>query len=360
MNLTVHFPKIARIYNTNNKNNDNLNIPNFNLKMAQPLQYDTVSFGISATNKKGNLKKMVNKKTAEDVVEIMREPHEKMKELLLDEFGDLTTDKYGKPLVTFGERLKGIFSIQQKTGSREWFKQDEILRFMNDLSGFCFILEDRRAFTECINRFIKLIKSGKIIIPQTEEINAGEIKGLPVEYHVIPPEYKRGKITESFDSLQPHKLQELKKTLIDVYQPATRMSDTIDSISGYSGLHIIVKTHGGHFSEVKFLTRSMADVQKIENLFYKKRNGKAIDPKYSYIEPIIQDLAPLPEYATDKEIKEHEKLSKAISKYTLEVYKDALKHPFQKDAPMPKPTDPLIAKFDFNNLRKLMKACEEM
>jgi hypothetical protein len=306
------------------------------------------------------MKKMANKKTVEDVIEIIKEPHRKMKEMLEEEFGDLATDKYGKPLITFGDRIKGVFSAQQKTGSREWIKASEILKFMNDLSGFCFILEDRRAFTECMNRFIKLLKSGKIIIPQTKEINAGEIKGLPVEYHVIPPEYKRGKISETFDSLPPQKLQELKNTLIEVYQPTTRMSDTIDSVSGYSGLHIIVKNHGGHFSEIKFLTRAQADVQKIENLFYKKRNGKTIDPKYSYIEPIIQDLAPLPDYATEKEVKEHDRLIKALGKYTLEVYKDALKHPFTKDAPMPRPSDPLIEKYDFNKLKKLMDACESM
>jgi hypothetical protein len=156
------------------------------------------------------------------------------------------------------------------------------------------------------------------------------------------------------------KLQELKKTLIDVYHPATKMSDTIDSISGYSGLHVIVKSHGGHYSEIKFLTRAMADVQRVENLLYKIRSGKPVDPKYDYLKPILTDLRPLPDYATDKEIKEHEKLIKAISKYTLDVYMDTLKHPFTKDAPMPKPKDKSIAKYDFNNLKKLMDACESM
>ena len=167
-------------------------------------------------------------------------------------------------------------------------------------------------------------------------------------------------MVEEYNSLPMQKLQELKKTLVDVYHPTSKMSDTIDSVSGYSGLHVIVKSHGGHYAEIKFLTRAMADVQRVENLLYKIRNGKPVDPKYSYMETILSDLKPLPDYATDKEIKEHDKVVKAISKYTLDVYKDSLKHPFQKDAPMPKPKDSLIEKYDFNKLKILMDACETM
>lgn len=349
-------------YQINNRHQNTYYSPTFGLRIQEPLKTDTVSFGIKRTIKTSNIANMANNDVVSQAIQEIHEPHKKLKELLEEEFGDLACDKnkFGKQLITIGERIKGIFSARQKTGSRNWSSRDEILQGMTDLSGHCIILEERRAFTECMNRFIKLIKSGKIIIAKTEEINADEIKGLPVEYHVIPPKYRRGKIVESHDSLSPQKLQELKKTLIDVYNPSYKMSDTVDSISGYSGLHVIVKTHGGHFSEIKFLTRAMADVQHVENMLYKIRNGKTLPDKYSYIETILAELKPLPEYASDKERKEYEKLSKAISKYTLEVYKDALKHPYTKDAIFPKPSDPHIAKYDFNKLKKLIEACENM
>ena len=69
------------------------------------------------------------------------------------------------------------------------------------------------------------------------------------------------------------------------------------------------------------------------------------------METILAPFKPLSEYATESEKREHEKLSKAISKYTAEVYKSALKHPYTKDAPMPKPTDPIIEMYDFNKLK---------
>ena len=264
-------------YQINNREQNINYSSHFGLRMQEPLKADTVSFGIKPTIKRGGKKgNMANKDVVAKAIQEITEPHKKLKELLEEEFGDLANgkNKYGKQLITIGERIKGEFSARQKTGSRNWNSKDEILQCMTDLSGHCIILEDRRAFTECMNRFIKLIKSGKITIAKSEEINADEIKGLPVEYHVIPPKYKRGKIIESHDSLPPQKLQELKQTLVDVYNPSYKMSDTIDSISGYSGLHVIVKTHGGHFSELKFLTRAMADVQHVENMLYKIRNGK--------------------------------------------------------------------------------------
>lgn len=340
------------LFSQNNYQNNGIN-RSFGLRMSAPLNHDTVSFNGTATIKTaGKQGDMVRHNLAIKVRKIMKEPHEKLKVFLNNEFEDLIES--GR--VTLADRIKGEYSIRQKTGSRLWGNEDSIMSHMTDISGFCFILEDKKAFNDTINRFMKLIKSNKIRVARSEEIS----EGLPVEYHRIPPMYKRGQVAEEYEPFNPAKIQEFKNTLINTYQPASRMSDTIDSVSGYSALHVIVKNPDGTFSEIKFMDRTMADVHKVENLFYKVRNGKNINPKYSYLETILAPLKPLSEYATEAEKKEYEKLIKAVSKYTTEVYKFALKNPYIKNAELPIPTDPLIEQYDFNKLRKLMEACENM
>ena len=340
------------LFSQNNYQNNGMS-SRFGLRMSAPINHDTISFNGTATIKKaGAHTDMVRHNLAIKIRKIMKEPHEKLKAFLTDEFKDLIES--GR--VTLADRIKGEFSIRQKTGSRLWWDEDSILSHMTDISGFCFILEDKKAFSDTMNRFMKLIKSGKIRVAKSEEI----MEGLPVEYHLIPPVYKRGKLVKTYEPFNPAKLHEFKNTLIETYQPTSRMSDTIDSISGYSALHVIVKNPDGTFAEIKFMDRTMADVHKVENLFYKIRNGKIINPKYAYLETILAPFKPLSEYATETEKKEYEKLTKAISKYTTDVYKFALNNPFIKDAELPKPTDPLIEQYDFNKLRKLMEACENM
>ena len=324
----------------------------FGLKMANPLSADMVSFGSSPTSKiAGRKGEMISQDLAKKIIEKIQKPHNKLKSLLENEFKDLIT----KNSITLKDRIKDEYSLRLKTGSRKLYDEKSILSGgITDISGFCFILEDKNAFKDAMNIFIKLIKNNKIIIPR-----ANEIEGLPVEYHVIPPVYnKKGEIVETFNSLDPTILQKFKTTLIDKYHPASRISDTIDSISGYSGLHVIVKNQDGTYSEIKFLIRSMVDVQKVENLLYKLRNGKEVASKYSYMETILTPFKPVKDYATEQEKREHTQLTKAISNYTQEVYKDALKHPYEKKAKMPTPSDPLIAQYDFNKLLKLMETCE--
>ena len=331
---------------------NNTSSANFGLKLSTPLMRDTVSFTGAATYKKAGAKAdMINHELAMQVRKRMKKPHDKNKEFLLDNFCDLIDE--GK--ITLLDRIKKEYSIRQKCCSRGWNDEKTIMSKMTDISGFCFVLEDKKAFNEVMNRFIKLIKNHKIRIANPEYI-----EGLPFEYHVFPSIYKKGKVVESFNSLNPDKLQELKRAIIETYYPSSRISDTIDSISGYSGLHVIIENPDETYSEIKFLTRGMTDVQKIENLLYKIRNGKDIDPKYSYMETILSPFRPVDEFASDLDKKNYEKLIKAISKYTNSVYNFALKHPYEKNITLPRPTDPLIAQYDFNNLKKLMDACEKM
>ena len=163
-------------YQINNRVQNTGYSSHFGLRMQEPLKNDTVSFGIKRTAKTSGIANMANHNVVGQAIKEIYEPHKKLKELLEEEFGDLACDKnkFGKQLITIGERIKGLFSARQKTGSRNWSSRDEILQCMTDLSGHCMILEDRRAFTECMNRFIKLIKSGKIIIAKSDDFHLFE------------------------------------------------------------------------------------------------------------------------------------------------------------------------------------------
>jgi hypothetical protein len=293
---------------------------------------------------------------------ILKPAHEKVKRILLDAFGDVSSTKTKKlegSLFYFTDRMKGNHSIGLKAASNGWGTRNEILTHMGDVSGFCFVLEDPKALPEFINRFGELIKSRKFEV-------------LDAEYHRLPPKFKKNKVEKSYESMKPDYLQKLKNIINKVQNPTTQIWHDTDSRSGYSGLHITIRDRDGHKHEIQVMIRSIYDVKYVENLLYKLRNGKSVAPQYEPIEPLLQPLkkksAEELEQMTPKEVAIYNARQQAMTKYTQENYIEALSRPYNKTrqlltveaATLSAKEKELIDAYDFNKILPLMEACDKV
>lgn len=337
----------------------------FGLKLASPLQKDTVSFQagkakviktkpfaentIARTKKTaGDLKDGINNIQAIQLRLMHVNVFEKNERLFRNKGARYLSTAEKKGLVTLKSRLKSEFSIIQKTASLGIGddSNEDIAKQINDIPGHSYIIEDPRGYAAVIKDLSDMVKHG-------------EINPVLVKYHKLPDEYKKGKLINTFDSLNPATSAKLRKTIFDV--KGTDLWNISPSKSGYSGLHIITKNAEGKFSEVQIKVRSIADLKDVEDLFYKAINGKKLDPKYAVLEAIIRPLRP----ANIEHLTEEEKmLQKALNKYSIEAYELALEHPYEENAPFLKVIDAktltnkekeLIAQFDFNRIKLFQK-----
>ncbi len=350
--------------------------PRFGLTMASPLLNDTVSFGAAAKAKKAvhavqQTTKAAGKRSDGITLQLARllrshiqKPHAELKNHLQELFkGQIKPNPHEvinnknsqKYLFTMLDRIKSEDSIIQKTASRGWgnLGKKELLANMTDVSGLCFVLEDKKSLGEFIKKLSKEICEGKLNIEEAE-------------YHRLPTIYKSRTAPQTFDSLEPEQLQKLKNAIYDTQNPTTQIWKDVDSMSGYSGLHLIVKNSDGTKSEIQLMTRAMHNLKNVENLFYKIRNNKNVDPKYRYIE---QFMEPLKVKDKDSMTESEKALQKAIKKYTQEAYEEVLNKPFdtsnkflsvEMSARLNKKEKEMLKDYDFNKIGELMKTCESI
>lgn len=327
--------------------------PRFGLTMAKPLSKDTVSFKGDKLPSKKSMKKgayVISADLAMRIQGIKAPAHERKKQLLLKYFGDLIESG----IITFHDRLKGIRSIREKATTNGWDTMDAILKHMDDISGFSFDLNTPKAFPEVAKRYKQMLQDREIEVKQ-------------VEYHRRAPRYKKNQIVESFDTLKPNDLQKLREEINKIQKPIRKIWFDVDSRSGYSGLHSALRTKDDETSELQIMVRNMAVVKKIENLLYKIRNGKSIDPKYEVITRYLTALIPLEENAAPEEVKVSEFLNNAMTKYVQEAYAQPVTNPFsekfellkvENSETLNKKEKKAIAKYDLNIIEDLMIRCE--
>lgn len=348
--------------------------PKFGLTMAKPLLNDTVSFGAAAKAKKvvhaaqqttkaaGKRSDGITLQLARMLRSHMQKPHAETKNHLQELFKEqinpnphevMNGKNSQKYLFTMLDRIKSADSIIQKTASRGWgyLGKKELLSNMTDVSGFCFVLEDKKSLGEFVRKF-------------SQEIRNGNLNIVEAEYHRLPTIYSKRTLPQTFDSLAPSQLQKLKRAIYDTQHPADQIWKDVDSMSGYSGLHLIIKNFDGTMSEIQVMTRAMHNLKNIENLFYKIRNNKNVDPKYRYIE---QFMAPLKVKDKNNMTEREKALQKAIKNYTQEAYEEMLKKPFDNSGKflsvdrsirLNKKEKETLKDYDFNKIGELMKTCE--
>ena len=360
MNILTNY----RLNTFNPINKNNISYPQFGIKMAAPLSCDTISFtGTTQTKKNLNDRKdTISIDLAMQIQASIADAHTHNEKLFKRKFADILSSDYNKNrfsttfhknLITMDARLKSPESIQEKSGTRGWATKKDILHNMGDVSGFCFILEDKKSFPEFIKRF-------------SEMIQKGDIKVKEVEYHRIAPEYKKNNVFKSFDSLPQNQFAKLKKTIMDKQCPTSQFWWDVDSVSGYSGLHITIKNQDGTLSEIQVMTRAMANFKDTENLLYKIRNNKSVNKKYRFIE---QFLAPLKVEDPDNMTEQEKALQKAMKKYTKEAYTNVLSNLYKDNYDFLKVDDAtsltkkeknMIRDYDFNTIHKFIETCNNV
>ena len=325
-------------------------IPYFGIRMSGALTKDTVSFGAAAPTAKKMVKRSdgISIAVARKIRNSLAESHEYFYKMLCETFSDVLSRKEEIKILTLIPRLKSENSICEKTATRSWVSKEEILDKMADISGVAFVLETPQSLAEFIPRFSELLKSGELRVEE-------------VEYHRLAPKIKNNKIEKTYDSLNIGLLSRLKKAIIDIQNPSTQFWREVDSMSGYSGLHFTVVDKKGCKHEIQVMTRSIAELKQVENLYYKARNGKSIDPKYKFIEGFLKKLRPQdPNNMTPQEVSMH----KAITKYTQDAYVQQLKKPYEwhnpTRNPFLKPSAAIIADYDFNNVKELKDNCDRI
>lgn len=343
-------------FKISNNNNSPLRYnsqPRFGLTMAKPLLKDTVSFKGDKLPSKKSMEKgayIISADLAMMIQGIKAPVHERKKQMLLQYFGDLIE----QGVITFHDRLKGIRSIREKATTNGWATRDAILEHMDDISGFCFVLNSQKAFSEVNKRFKQMLQDRKIEVTQ-------------VEYHRRAPKYKKNQISESYNSFKPNDLQRLRDDINKIQNPTKKIWFDVDSRSGYSGLHSALRTKDDEKSELQMMVKNIFVVKNIENLLYKIRNGKAIDPKYEIVARYLTALKPLGENASPEEIKAHELLDVAMTKYTQDAYTQAIAMPFsdkfrplkvENSDALNKKEKKAIARYDLNKIEDLMIRAE--
>lgn len=355
-----------KVFTNSNENKSNNVTTNFGLRLKSPIEADTVSFRgvkktvveeVSKQTKKtaGDLKDLITTDLEKKIRKKVSPAHKKFVSDIKNYFkNDLSTEQEKKS-ITLYERVKTEFSIGQKAISRGWFTKNEILDNMRDISGVCFVLEDSKGFNNFVKNFSEMMKHSKANV-------------VEVEYLRMPPTIKRGKVVKSYESLPLPGLLKLKGNIDKFLNPTKTLWKDVDSIAGYSGLHITVKHPDGNFSEVQIMTRSMFTVKDPENLFYKAKNNKVIDKKYELISEYLKPLAKKnPASMSLKEKEEEKKLHKALNKYTQEAYQHAINNPYNMhkllsvaDAKeLTASEKELLKRYDLNLIVELMNYCKK-
>ena len=255
------------------KNSQVKKTPSFNLYLAQPLGKDTVSF--QATPKIANKAWEVNKDTARIVRIKMTDPSKKVFKMLDGLFDDLiATDKNPKyPLIMIGKRLKSEESIVEKTGSRKWKSVDEIIQYMTDIIGAKLVLRDpnKNSVDRVLDRFIPLIKSGKLELLEIENKRPAIVKGL-TEKEASQYDYASIEMLKKLANIQNdfHKKGKSK-------QRVNLNLDNDFTNANYCAIHFLFRIPGKNPTvfELQVLGDNVNKAKSVDDIVWKILDGKS-------------------------------------------------------------------------------------
>ena len=262
-----NFKLVTPIFNREQNRN-----AHYGLKMVAPLSADTVSF--KATPKSANKAFEVNRQTARLVRAGMTDSYKKAHRLIYDLFDDfLVSPKYPENLlIEIGGRLKSEDSIIEKSGSRKWTSIEEIKDSMTDIVGLCLVLRsDNKVKNDTvINRFIPVIKSGKLELLEIENKRPAVVKGLGGKDAAI---YDYNSI-ECFEKLADIQDACFKKG--GKKQKVTRHFDDDFTDANYCATHYLFRIPGRKpvTFELQVTGDNVKKGKKVDDVLWKALNGK--------------------------------------------------------------------------------------
>lgn len=309
----IQFNTVTKYNSYSNYNQNYSNHQNYNLKMSNPLAFDTVSF--QGTPKNANKANEIRGDVAKKISRTLKPAKQKVEHFINTYFSDLVVSpkEPENPIYKIHCRLKSGRSIQEKSGTRQWLPQ-EILENMTDLIGAKFELRtsNKHDVESVLDRFITLIRSRDIELLEIENKRPGILEGLPENEHG-KYDYASIKFLEKMIDAQEEtwnsgqKRGARKQKVHHIFDDFTPMN--------YNAIHMLFRIPGKEavVFELQIMGKDMASGKDIDDKVYKLLSGKTIDKKYAEIKNLFAPFTN--KHFFDNEPNGKEILENAIDKY---------------------------------------------
>lgn len=340
-------------FQQNRQQQNNITSSSFGLIMAAPLSKDTVSFQATAKTL-GSRKLGVSLQVAKAINEEAQPMQDRLRKYLSGLFGDLVaTDlKPNNPIYAIKDRAKSPGSIVEKSCTRQWNCKDEVLDYMTDLNGAKIVMKDgsKKAVEKVLRRFFGEIENGNVELLEIEN-----------KRPIITENYKRQKKTQ-FDYASTDFLEDMQRTQEDKWDTMNLKERRLVRVDlndltdvNYMAIHFLFRLPGeARPFELTILGKNVNTLKDLDDLLFKILGNKNVAKKYK---PIVDIVKPLKEkgnedlletfnqYRRDAFIFQREKQPTTFADDDLDFFL-----PLKYNLP---------ARFDLNNLYRIMKECDE-
>lgn len=344
-------------------------MPKYGLKLSQPLQRDTVSFGSSPTTKKLVSKAKGRGIPMRDAITVHLDAAKRQPEInnhFIKLFAPITVskDKPLNPVEVVKGRAKGVLSIWEKAKTREWNTLAEVLENMTDANGVKCVLRDGspKGVRQALKFLLSDIQSGSIILEEVEvkrPLVAKKLKKQEKEKY----DYISGEEIKKFVK-DAEKFMDGKK--VDHKEPCY-------TDCNYSAIHFLLRFPGGKSIELQLMGHDVSVDKSIDDLFFKIIDNKAVEEEFAPIRTLIEALKEeknasylekFNKYRADSFLFQREK-EPVVTSQRGEEYFLPLKYniPYQEII-SPKFYKKLVDEYgivgnpyDFNNIYKIYKVC---
>ncbi len=348
---------------------NNVTMPKFGLRLAQPLQQDTVSFGSSPTVKKLTSKAKGIGVPMRDAItahlkaaEIQPEINAYFKKL----FAAITISKAKpqNPVEEVKGRAKGVLSIWEKAKTRGWKTLDEIFLNMTDLNGEKVVLRDGSAkgAKQALKILLGGIESGAIILEEVE-----------VKRPLVAKKLSKFE-KEKYDYISNEVLKKFVKSAEKTMEKKVDFLEPCYTDCNYSAIHFLFRFPGQRrVFELQMMGHDVSAYKSLDDLFFKVLDNKGVEEEFAPIKTLIEALkeeknAPILEkfnkYRADSFLFQREKEPVLTEERGAEYFLPLKYNIPYKDLISPKFYKKLVDEYgivgnpyDFNNIYKIYKVC---
>ena len=276
--------------------------PTFGLRMSQPLDKDTVSFG--ATEKMLKTRSNgINKKTAKIIHEEAKLIQEEIDRFVKGMFADMlvTPEKSNNIIEYISGRAKSPDSIVEKSETLGLNSKFAVFLNMTDLNGIKIVLRDgsKAATKKVLDRFQEAIEKGFIILTEVENKRPAEAKKL------------KGRDASKWDYGEPIHIDHFVDNAEKAMGKEVSYLPPDYTPANYSALHFLFRLPGQkRVFELQLMGRNVAIFKDFDDKIYKIINNKNAGVEYK---PLTDALKPLIVTNEEKDLLKYIKLRDRIA-----------------------------------------------
>ncbi len=312
MNILAINPfKIANI-NAENKTTASSHgmMPYFGLKLAAPLEQDTVSFGAAHASKFLESRSGgVSRATAKKIHKIAADAQPEIEKFMRGIFSDLmvTAEKPNNLISYIKGRPKSIASIEEKSKVIDETTIRGVLENMTDLNAMKIVLtagssqnDNKKNVHKVLERLFDYINRGFLIL---EEVEVKRPKAA---------EKLKGKNSARWDYEEPEKLEKLVLQAEEAMGQSVRFEEPDLTPANYSAIHFLFRLPGQkRVFELQLMGYNVAEFKDLDDIIYKILDNKNVAEKY---EPLTQKLKPLVMTGEDRDFVKYIKVKEKLER----------------------------------------------